>query len=510
MLLYYAKFLTSVVFVLLPLNYCFSFDNSYQLLARASSQNKKKKTKEQKPAEEQYLRDTVPPYIAGHKDYAAFRIPTLLTDENWIYTFAQGRKDSYEDFSGAQHIVFRRSKTRGRKWKKMQVLAEGKEGYMCGPMSPVLIDKSTILLMYVEQHELDNRSDVFTIKTIDAGKNWSKPKNVTDKVRRPYDVNLSGKWFGIGPSSGIVKKYNPNKGRIILVASQSGVKIDGKHQKFAPSHLVFSDDGGDNWEIGATMNIKSKEATVVELANGDLMVNARNNDLVHRIVALSKDGGENFFIQGGEPDNEGKLLSDCGNSFSKENKDYKCGVHSGLLVHSQGSSPDKSVLIFSNPQGEQIERTIGTLQRSDNSGKTWRRNKIRYTDDIMEDDQGYSGYSNITLLDDGESIGILFERGGTSPKDYEKGLALIENESWQINFDTFNNEYNKKLDRSLKSRHKTAKPRHHMIDFKIIPFAAFKKKKLRQSIEEPKKGLKACVNMDSSMGDLRQNECQFK
>ena len=509
MLFKYVKFLTLVFYVFLPLNHCSTFDYSYQLFARASNKNKKKKEKN-KVVEELYVRDTVPPYITGHQDYAAFRIPTLLVDENWIYTFAQGRKDSYEDFSGAQHIVFRRSKTRGRKWKKMQILVEGEEGYMCGPMSPILIDKNTILLMYVEQHELEKRSEVFTIKTKDAGNNWSKPKNVTDKVRRAYDENLSGKWFGVGPSSGIVKKYSPHKGRIILVASQSGVKIDGKHQKFAPSHLIFSDNGGDDWEIGATMSIKSKEATVVELANGDVMINARNNDLEHRIVGLSQDGGENFVVHGSESDNDGKLLKDCGQSFFKVNKDYKCGVHSGLLVHTQSSSADKSVLIFSNPQGEQIERTIGTLQRSINSGKTWKRNKIRYTDDIKEGDQGYSGYSNIALLDDGDSIGILFERGGTSPKDYEKGRALIENESWQINFDTFNNEYNSKLDRSLKSRHKTAKPRHHMIDFKIIPFDAFSKKKLRQSIEEPKKGLKACINMDSSVGDLRHNECQFK
>ena len=38
------------------------------------------------------------------------------------------------------------------------------------------------------------------------------------------------------------------------------------------------------------------EATVVELSNGDLMLNSRNQrgDEQHRVVSISKDGGESF------------------------------------------------------------------------------------------------------------------------------------------------------------------------------------------------------------------------
>ena len=39
-------------------------------------------------------------------------------------------------------------------------------------MSPVLLGKNRILLMWVEQADVDAESRVFTIKSEDAGKTW--------------------------------------------------------------------------------------------------------------------------------------------------------------------------------------------------------------------------------------------------------------------------------------------------------------------------------------------------
>tara|TARA_Y100000589_G_scaffold245297_1_gene232998 strand:- start:2449 stop:3903 length:1455 start_codon:yes stop_codon:yes gene_type:complete len=483
------------------------------MLARSSKSNNSKKiskfdSESKHKTNKLYERNTVPPYIAGFKNYAVFRIPTLLVSKKWIYSFAQGRMDTHHDFEGPQHIVFRRSKSRGHKWKPMQVLTKGEPGFICGSMSPVLLNKKTILLMWVEQHDTQDGAEskttrVFTIKSNDAGKTWTEKKDVTYQVRRKYD--RPGKWFGVGPSSGIVKKHSPNKGRIIIVASQSGIEIGSKHKQFSPSHLIFSDDDGESWNVGATMQVKSKEATVVELANGDLMINARSNDYPHRIVGLSVDGGISFKVDGDDlriddvtSKNPGKLLSDCGERFTD------CGVHSGLVLHSKNESSGLSNLIFSNPQGTRVERTYGTLQYSENSGETW-TSKLRYTDDSVGNKHGYSGYSNLALLDDGASIAILFERGGTNPAEYVEGRALIENETWQINFNTFNAEGKPK---GLTSRKRKSKRRHHMIDFKIIPFSAFTDDAIKESVQEPEgNNLKQCVKIDSSMGKIKDNEC---
>ena len=157
-------------------------------LARASKSNVSKKmsstdSKSKNQSSKLYERNTVPPYIAGFQNYAVFRIPTLLVSSKWIYSFAQGRMDTHHDFEGRQHIVFRRSKSRGEKWKPMKVLAEGDPGFICGSMSPVLLKNNSILLMWVEQHDTkDGRESettrVFTIKSRNAGKTWTKKKSI--------------------------------------------------------------------------------------------------------------------------------------------------------------------------------------------------------------------------------------------------------------------------------------------------------------------------------------------
>lgn len=463
-----------------------------------------------------YTRDTTPPYIAGYLKYAAFRIPTLLADKAYIYTFAQGRFETHEDFGGEQHILFRRSKDRGKTWESMQTIAKGKKGFACGSMSPVLLGENKLLLMWVEQH-LDNASptQIYTTRSNDGGKSWSEPKNVTNEVKRS---NVGqGTWFGVGPSSGIVKKHVSHQGRILIVASQSGVTIRDEDYAFSPSHLVYSDDGGESWSVGATMSVKSKEATLVELMDGNLRVNARNNDLQHRVVGVSRDGGYTFAVDGNqlrenpeEGKNAGKILTDCPMGGSD------CGVHSGLLVHPEKNpNTGLSRLVFSSPQGIDFERTIAVLQLSENGGKSWSK-QVRYSDDAQSPDDvpGYAGYSNLVSLDGGKNIGVIFERGGTVRKKYLEGKALIENATWQIKFNTFDSEglvcplkseqgMTKREEKALKCRDKVAQRRHHMIDFKIIPYAAFYDRKIAASVEEPKgdKILK-CVNMDSSIGKI--------
>jgi hypothetical protein len=267
------------------------------------------------------------------------------------------------------------------------------------------------------------------------------------------------------------------------------------------------------------MSVKSKEATLVELVNGDLLVNARNNDFQHRVVGVSIDGGETFKVDGYQllknPEdgrNPGKGLTDCPTGSSD------CGVHSGLLVHSKNKTTGSSNLIFSSPQGQDFERTLATLQLSENGGKSWGK-QVRYSDDAvsLDDVPGYAGYSNLVSLDGGKNIAVIFERGGTDRKKYLEGKALIENETWQIRFNTFESEglvcpLNSKQEKTkiqkkaLKCRDKVAQRRHHMIDFKIIPFAAFNDRKIAASVEEPKGDkLLKCVNIDSSVGKISPN-----
>ena len=86
-----------------------------------------------------------------------------------------------------------------------------------------------------------------------------------------------------GPSLGVQKKHPPHIGRLIACGHTEPLSVDG-------IFCLFSDDSGDSWILGEPVlgipfgqkkvdgDYLPDEATTVELPNGDLMVNARNQE----------------------------------------------------------------------------------------------------------------------------------------------------------------------------------------------------------------------------------------
>jgi sialidase-1 len=129
---------------------------------------------------------------------------------------------------------------------------------------------------------------------------------------------------------------------------------------------------------------------VVELSNGDLMLNSRNqNDREnHRVVSISKDGGQTFT----ETWLESQLVEPR-------------GCQASLLFHSLNTKTQKGNILFSNPANAEY-RSDGTLKLSQDDGRTW-TNSFRYA---KQPAPNFTGYSDIALMPD-QSIGILHERG---------------------------------------------------------------------------------------------------
>ena len=79
------------------------------------------------------------------------------------------------------------------------------------------------------------------------------------------------------------KKQPPHIGRLIACGHTEPLSVDGVF-------CLFSDDSGDSWILGESVlgipfgqkkvdgDYLPDEATTVELPNGDLMVNARNQE----------------------------------------------------------------------------------------------------------------------------------------------------------------------------------------------------------------------------------------
>ncbi len=409
-----------------------------------------------------YERETTPPFIAGYEGYAAFRVPTLVVKgSNDVFAFAEGRWDSHHDDQDCD-IVMRSSRDGGKTWGDLVVVAEDGNNSVSGP-SPVVLPNGDLIVLYGHQDLGDkngeHQKEMYVSRSEDGGKTWSK-ENVTDQVKKMKKHGTQG--YGAGPSQGLVKERNPNKGRLVIVAHQG-----------SRAHLLLSDDFGQTFQIGAKMQSKSTEASVTEMGNGEIMINARSNGSDARRVGVSTDGGL---------------------TFSEERLDeglYDRGIHSGLVFHSQNEDTGLDNLIFSNPDGVDHERTNGTLKLSMDGGKTWSRS-VRYSDE----DEAYSGYSNVEIINGGKDVAVIFERGGVGKDDYMDGKAVIENGTWEVDFEEGKDQ--------LKERGKEDKRRYHMIDFKVIPMAAFFDDEVRESVENPESDSTQYVNNDSSKGSKKK------
>lgn len=189
-------------------------------------------------------------------------------------------------------------------------------------------------------------------------------------------------WYATGPCHAIVKTMNPNKGRIVVPCNHN----KGKNRY---SHIIYSDDQGQNWNLGGIADyIQGNESTIVELGNGDLMLNMRNMDLEKntRMQAISTDGGKTF-----QPSQETALIEPINN-----------GCQGSLLrysINSQGAAN----LLFANPNHASSRRN-GTIKFSSNDGKNWTRTFMYVPENT------YTSYSDITVLGN-QKIGILYERG---------------------------------------------------------------------------------------------------
>jgi hypothetical protein len=236
-----------------------------------------------------------------------------------------------------------------------------------------------------------DNDDVLVTFSDDHGKTWAEPREITDSVKEP-----GWGWYATGPGVGIQLERGEHEGRL-LVPCDHRVQIEGKGVMH--SHVFYSDDHGETWKLGGTVDQHTDECQVVELSDGTLMINMRNywgrdgkeqdKDKM-RAVATSRDGGASW-----EDLHFDQILIEpiCQASFLRYPK-------------IQDSSEDQ--LLFSNPASTTKRHRL-TVRLSHDGGKTWPVAKLLH--------EGPSAYSCLTALPDG-SIGCLYEGGENH--SYEK------------------------------------------------------------------------------------------
>lgn len=152
----------------------------------------------------------------------------------------------------------------------------------------------------------------------------------------------------------------------------------------APTHFSghddvwYSDDGGATYTVSKTNLTHMDEAQLVELPDGTIMANMRNNQCKCQGVALSKDGGASF----SDVDYDHTLISP---------------VCDAAIIRGRNGG-----IYFANPAST-VGRENGVVRMS-TDGVHWEKNMSVYT--------GLYGYSCLTNTADQDVMGLLWESGG--------------------------------------------------------------------------------------------------
>ncbi|RII12362.1 Sialidase precursor [Streptomyces sp. YIM 130001] len=339
--------------------------------------------------------------------YACYRIPAVVrTTSGTLLAFAEGRVNDCSD-AGDIDLVLKRSTDGGRTWGPLQVVNEG-DGDTHGNPAPI-VDRDTGHILLAETYNT-GRSDGGNCEipcdrtphlqhSDDDGLTWSKPRDLSDELLPP-DWNS---WYATGPVHGLQLARGRHQGRLVFgvnTETWDGSRVTANH-----AALVYSDDGGDHWTVGATdswpiaedgsFRQKPSELTPAERRDGSVYVNGREQDgtdLGHRTHAVSRDGGESFTTEGGKP-GRFRAIPDL----------YAPQVQCSSL-------PLGRRLLLACPADPDRRRTM-TIRSSWDEGRTWEgvdRGRRVTTD--------WSGYSDLVRTS-GDTVGLLYEGGAVDARD---------------------------------------------------------------------------------------------
>jgi sialidase-1 len=354
---------------------------------------------------------------SGDDDVHTYRIPGLATTlKGSLIAVYDVRRRSGGDLPGDIDVGMSRSADGGRTWQPMKVIMDmGNDPSFRydGIGDPtVLVDKVTGTVWCAATWSHGNRSwfgsqpglepvdtgQFILVKSDDDGVTWSKPINITQQVKKP-------EWSFLlqGPGKGITL----SDGTIVLPAQYQDPPhpTDKQANRLPHSTFIYSRDHGKTWKTATGAWDDTTESQVVELVDGQIMINCRNNRLARRAILTTSDMGQTWkehpthnraLIEPGSCMasliNVGRELSQRGLSVRWPNSDESASK----------AVADNKFLLFSNPDSLDGRNHI-TIKASLDGGMTW---PARYR--LLLDEQNGRGYSCMTMIDS-ETVGIIYE-----------------------------------------------------------------------------------------------------
>ena len=335
-----------------------------------------------------------------------YRIPGLVTtNKGTLIAVYDNRYNNCKDLQEDIDVGMSRSTDGGQTWEPMKKVIDmgewgGKPNRLNGVGDPaVLVDEqtNTIWVMGLWQHGLDPQTmswwgsksgmapeetgQIVVVKSEDDGKTWSEPINITSQIKNP-----EWKLFFQGPGRGI----SMSNGALVF-AGQFKDKDQVPH-----STIIYSNDHGKSWNVGVGAKTHTTEAQVVELSDGTLMLNMRDDR-----------NRTNYELSDSYHGRSVAVTADMGKTWVEHNTSRTVLTEPNCMasIVSYKDKKGKQYLFFSNPNDAK-NRIKMTIKTSDDGGNTW--NKLP---SVLLYEQAAMGYSCLTIIDN-KYIGILYEGDG--------------------------------------------------------------------------------------------------
>ena len=319
---------------------------------------------------------------SGLGGYHTYRIPALVvTRAGTVLAFCEGRRHSRHDH-GDIDLLVRRSVDGGESWSEPRVVVAG-EGETAGNPAPV-VDRTTgrVWLPFVRNDPLGTVERIvrreswrhpYMTFSDDDGRTWAEPRDVKHEVMDP-----AWTWYAFGPGHGIQLA----SGRLLIPCNH--MPWAGRSREEVPfrSHVVYSDDAGVSWRIGGVAADGTDECVAMDLDDGELYLNSRNElDTKRRFATFSSDGGETF-----GPSKVDQALIEP-----------RCQGSALRLDRAPGGG---AWVVFANPASTERERL--TVRYSSDGARSWSAGRELHG--------GPAAYSDLCQLPDGR-LGCLYEAG---------------------------------------------------------------------------------------------------
>ena len=335
------------------------------------------------------------------RDCKAFRIPGLIRSKKGTLIGCFDARYTHEgDLCADIDVAVVRSEDGGQSWSVPKIGMDAGPGGNNGCGDPCILQdkKGRIWMQALVCHFAGGASLNVSKPGLDPattgqwemvysdndGKSWSKePVNPTKDIKKPEWTTILA-----GPGNGITLK----DGTIVFPAQ---IWQNGANPR-CMSTICYSRDGGKKWHYGKGVPHSTSECQVVELNDGGIMINCRNEARQgNRIVYVTKDMGETW-----EP-------------HATNNNTLQEPTCQASIIRFKTKKQD--LLLFSNPKSG--GRNNMTIRYSEDDGTTW-------SEGYLYDSRRCMGYSCLAMIDP-KNVGVFYETSHSLPGRGERGICFL-------------------------------------------------------------------------------------